>query len=101
MATGRSPFSSASSSSGRFARARLQLEVITMELPDLPAFPTVPQVKRSTRFDRAIDQAIERGALHVIRTSPNGWRRLDVEDVRRWLKTLGPNGPRDLPARTQ
>ena len=71
-----------------------------MEVPDLPAHPTVPQVKRATFLDRPIDQAIERGALHVVRTAPNGWRRLDVEEVRSWLAGLGPNGPRDIHART-
>lgn len=59
-----------------------------MALSDLPKYATVPAIKRALGLDRPVDAAIEGRALTVVRMSPNGWRWLEVEQVRRWLDRL-------------
>lgn len=63
-----------------------------MDLEQLPQYVSVRAVKKATRLDNAVDEAIAAGDLRIIRTKPNGWRRVRVSDVAAWLETLGPKG---------
>ena len=61
-----------------------------MDQPALPTFVTVPEAARLTRLGRRqIIEAIERGDLCPVRLKPNGWPRLEVTEIRRWLEERG------------
>ena len=61
-----------------------------MNRPTLPTFVTVPEAARLTRLGRRqITEAIERGDLCPVRLKPKGWPRLEVGEVRRWLRERG------------
>ena len=66
-------------------------------LSKLPAFSTIPKVSAATGLGPDVYRgAIAAGHLRARRTSPQGWLRLEVAEVRRWLDKLGPDGPRKL-----
>ncbi len=60
-----------------------------MEREELPRFVTVPRAARLVGLGRRqLREAIDRGELRPIRLKDNGWPRLSIEEIRRWLRTL-------------
>ena len=67
-----------------------------MERHELPLFLTLPRSARTMGLSiRQLREAIERGELRPVRLRSNGWLRLDVAEIQRWLCAQRGSDPQD------